>query len=376
MDARIILAGQQPDILGIMGLADEYGQQRRTNDRTNALAQLYQTQGPGIAAGEPGALNALAQFDPMAAMDVQDSATQRQRDEQEWQWKLADYAKKIGTEKATAEAAMIERGVKAGLTAQTPQEWDALVTQYGAPDLVGQFANRDAVASAYMSMADVLKGRQPPDPTTSQRDYQFYTAQETQAGRQPLSFNEWDLQSRRAGATNVTVGGSTKQEIGAFNKGVKAGNVKEVIADIRATDKAAILPTTGMVGSMLSNVGGTAAGDIAANINTLKAAASFSALQAMRDASPTGAALGAVSDTEIKLLGSELANLEQSQSREQFMRNLDRFERVYNEIVNGPQGAPPPTANGAIAPPAPALPQGVTQEEWDVMTPEERAVFQ
>ncbi len=41
------------------------------------------------------------------------------------------------------------------------------------------------------------------DPTTSQRDYAFYEQQERQAGREPLSFNQWDLQSRKAGATNI-----------------------------------------------------------------------------------------------------------------------------------------------------------------------------
>jgi hypothetical protein len=130
--------------------------------------------------------------------------------------------------------------------------------------------------------------------------------------------------------------------VAQFNKGVKSANVNEVIEDIVRTVETSTLPTSGLGGTALSNVPGTAASDIASNINTLKAAASFSSLQAMRDASKTGAALGAVSDTEIKLLGAELASLEQSQSPEQFMRNLKRFQKVYNEIVNGPQGGDAP----------------------------------
>jgi len=43
------------------------------------------------------------------------------------------------------------------------------------------------------------------DPTTAQRDYDFYKTQESTAGRKPLSFNQWDLQSRKAGAGNTSV---------------------------------------------------------------------------------------------------------------------------------------------------------------------------
>jgi hypothetical protein len=41
-------------------------------------------------------------------------------------------------------------------------------------------------------------------PTTSQSDYNFYATQEQAAGREPLSFNEYELQNKKAGASNVT----------------------------------------------------------------------------------------------------------------------------------------------------------------------------
>lgn len=54
-------------------------------------------------------------------------------------------------------------------------------------------------------------GPKPVDPTTSQRDYDYYAKQETEAGRAPLSFNQWDLQGKKAGANNntLTVGGES-----------------------------------------------------------------------------------------------------------------------------------------------------------------------
>lgn len=50
-----------------------------------------------------------------------------------------------------------------------------------------------------------LFGEPKSDLTASQKDYNFYSKQETDAGRKPLSFNEWDLQTKKAGATTVNV---------------------------------------------------------------------------------------------------------------------------------------------------------------------------
>lgn len=48
----------------------------------------------------------------------------------------------------------------------------------------------------------------PPKGPSQVEEYNFYANQETQAGRKPLSFNEWDLQGKKAGATSVNVGGA------------------------------------------------------------------------------------------------------------------------------------------------------------------------
>ena len=352
LNPAIILGGQQFDLAGAMQTGLDMAARQKQFDQQNALADLYKTQGANILAGDQNALNALAGFDPAAAMGIQSQRQSMayQTEDQEMQRAAAQreaerYAKEVGAEKAAADAAELRANTMQALAAPTPEAFDAMMVANGRPDMVGQWENREMLAIPYLELADALDMIAPkaPEMTASQKDYKFYSDQETAAGRKPLSFNEWDLQSRKAGATNVTttVGGPTKAETAAHNKTVKADNVNQVIDDILATNKNATLPTTGFVGDVLSNIGGTAAGDIAANLNTLRAAASFGSLQAMREASPTGGALGAVSDTEIKLLNSELAALEQSQSEEQFFRNLERFRKVYNEIVHGPGGAPP-----------------------------------
>jgi len=91
---------------------------------------------------------------------------------------------------------------------------------------------------------------------------------------------------------------------------------------------------TGMIGNALSYVPGTEAHDVASQIDTIEAAVGFDRLQAMRDASPTGGSLGQVSDRELGLLKSSLGSLRQSQSREQFLKNLARVKKHYVGVIN------------------------------------------
>lgn len=78
---------------------------------------------------------------------------------------------------------------------------------------------------------------------------------------------------------------------------------------------------------------GTDAYNLKANLGKIDATGAFSTLQAMREASPTGGALGAVSDTELGLLKSSVANLDPNQSEGQFLNNLDEARNVYLRML-------------------------------------------
>lgn len=117
----------------------------------------------------------------------------------------------------------------------------------------------------------------------------------------------------------------------------------------------------GPLGSMLSNLPGTGAHDVSSMLNTIRANVGFDRLQAMRATSPTGGALGAVSDSENRMLQSTLGALEQSQSPQQFAQNLRRLQNLYTEIVHGP------------------APSGVSDDEWSRQawgTPEQSSIPQ
>lgn len=111
--------------------------------------------------------------------------------------------------------------------------------------------------------------------------------------------------------------------------------------------------TTGIIGSQAKKIPGTVAHDVDNLMTTIRANATFDNLQQMRDSSPTGGALGSVSDNENKLLGAAFGALEQSQSQEQLEANLKRVRKIYLDIIHGegnwsdegeqPQGLTPMT---------------------------------
>jgi len=98
--------------------------------------------------------------------------------------------------------------------------------------------------------------------------------------------------------------------------------------------------TTGFTGSIASAVPGTDAFDLKNTLNTIKANIGFDKLQSMRELSPTGGALGQVSENENRLLQSVMGSVEQSQSKEQLQFNLNRAQIIFDAIINGSAAIP------------------------------------
>jgi len=108
-------------------------------------------------------------------------------------------------------------------------------------------------------------------------------------------------------------------------------NVSEIAADVKG--QAAKPFTTGIGGMIMSLAAGTTASDMRANISTLQADSAFSALSAMRAASKTGGALGAISEGELKLLGDSQRALGADQSDEQLRKNVTEYVNLRNSLM-------------------------------------------
>lgn len=137
---------------------------------------------------------------------------------------------------------------------------------------------------------------------------------------------------------------------------------------IRSIDRAeeimrtSVLPTTGFFADFLAGRGGTGARDLRGNLDTIRANIGFDQLNQMRQASPTGGALGNVSNQEIAYLQAVMGSVDQSQSEGELRRNLRRLREAYDEIVNyglgnrPPVQIPGPGGRGTAEPPRPAEP--------------------
>jgi len=234
-----------------------------------------------------------------------------------------------------------------------------------------------AVEMGAMSPKDAysthLKAEAPQKPASSAIANYQYAKQNGFDG----SFMDYQTANKKAGATNVNVNNAsevgtipqgfelfTDTETGArsmrpvtggpedptkfnekkaANEAQKATVARQAIADIKGKLSQGgmfNLPEVGVVGSRLADMGlNQEAVDVKRKLETLQSVVSFDRLQQMREASPTGGALGAVSERELALLQSSMGALSNDMSEEELMKTLDFIDGVMSKFAAYPQGA-------------------------------------
>lgn len=114
--------------------------------------------------------------------------------------------------------------------------------------------------------------------------------------------------------------------------------------------------TSGFAGSTLSMIPGTSAKNVRRLIDAVKANVGFEELNNLRAQSPTGGALGQVSERELEFLQSVLGSLQQDQSPAQLKQNLELIRDRYRELKQERHEAFQ-TDFGATSAPAAAAPK-------------------
>ena len=97
-------------------------------------------------------------------------------------------------------------------------------------------------------------------------------------------------------------------------------------------------PTTGVLGAVMAGIPSSDRRRLEGHLTTMKANIGFDQLQAMRDASPTGGALGQVSERELVQLNSVLGSLQPGDYKnpQEFARKLEKIRVAYLAIVGSP----------------------------------------
>lgn len=91
---------------------------------------------------------------------------------------------------------------------------------------------------------------------------------------------------------------------------------------------------TGFGSGLAKQIGGTDAADVDALLDTIGASTAFDRLQKMRENSPTGGALGNITERELDLLKSTISSLKQSQSPEQFQGAMQDIVNSYGRVLS------------------------------------------
>jgi hypothetical protein len=158
------------------------------------------------------------------------------------------------------------------------------------------------------------------------KDYMWTDPKDPRKGVTPIPGSAPDVASKAKRAEATTTGNIVLSNVARARDMVKSSN----------------MPMTGFVGSQAARIPGTPQYDLSQTLDPIKANIRIDALTTMRAMSPTGAALGNVTEKEGEVLARKFASLEQAQSQEQFLRGLDDVEREYNRIVHGAAGGPAP----------------------------------
>lgn len=383
MDPRIILAGQAPDVIGSMGRGMQLRQQERDNQHVNSLRDMLQQYGPGIASGEQNALAQLARFDPSASLGIQQ--TRQSMDVQRQQLDLArqaaaraasTHAAQMDEVTRQREAAVLQRGIAMLTQAQTPEAFAQVMQMPGvaqaAESMFGQgmatFENRNLLIAGALGVSDALAmGRPSGTPTSAQREYEQAVAQGYEG-----TLMDYQIAMRQAGRAqnNISIGGEQAgARVGTLPQGYSAvqdpndpsgyrmfpipgGPEDTSAADQRRAGRAAVtgdIITTAadtILGLTDAGAGGlsswaasylptTEGADLYRQVDVLRAQARFGNLQAMREASPTGGALGAVSDAEGRALEAASGALDPRSPT--FQRDVLNFTRQLLRTIHGPQ---------------------------------------
>lgn len=211
----------------------------------------------------------------------------------------------------------------------------AVVTKYGSPDKI--------MAALSAKQSREAQRQQQRDIAEQRLDIQ----------RQGLAFKR-ELQDTKIAEK------TEKQEAAAKGAFDNAGRVIQTVTEA----KQLVGPFTAGYGGALAVLPGTDARKLQNKISTIKANLGFDRLQQMRDASPTGGALGQVAVQEINFLQSTVASLDQLESPADITAALNKIEEHYSNWrtalegklpakyqAGGGQGAVPTAASTAPLPP-------------------------
>ena len=265
--------------------------------------------------------------------------------------------------KSLAEQGKILRGeakdeqLRAELASLPPEADDkaveSIVRKYGKPDDIFKTLERRSTAEANrIAKAELEREKAEQRELEKQRDRDFkqQMVAMTAAAKSSMTGVQRELAEQRL--ADLKSKQTDKEEKKEAAKQFAINHANKVVEDVTAAKSLVSGTTSGLVGKGSSFVPGTDAYNLNQRLLTIKANLGFDRLQQMRDASPTGGALGQVAVQELQALQATVGSLELGQTKQELQKNLDKIELHYNNWLSTVGGTP--TKPPAAATPAPA----------------------
>lgn len=342
-----IMAGANRAAGGVAGLIGVEDPQMRLMSQRNALAKQFDVNTPeGLVkygqalqqAGDTvGALQATALANQMSGQMAETSLTKQ---------KLANISI-VGEREQQLQNALSQLPEDA-----SEQQIQSVLRRYGDPKTVLQALERKSNLESQAQERQRIQEEKLQfmrDKMNSDQEFKRELARLQADLRAGTSSLQQQLVQEKIDALRQKKQDAIDKQLGTAEGVIE--NTKVVLNKIDEAEKLVGKGTTGF-GSYLSVVPGTPAKELASVIGTIKARLGFDQLQQMRNASPTGGALGQVSNRELASLEGALASLDQGLSADALRQNLKQIKESYSRWQQTAVGKLPPDRREQMQTPA------------------------
>lgn len=313
-----MLGAQDPELAkatalqGIMQQADT-----TTPEGLSTLAQTLAQQGFG-----------------QQAMQVMNQARQAMTQTGQTQLQAAQLSKVKAEEAKLTQASQREEQLRTALAALPPEAADkdveAVVRQFGNPDRIFSTLEKRQTAEANrIAKAELERDKAAEKAAMQQRDQEFRQQMAVLSAASRNATTDLQRQMTQLKIDELKSKQSDKAEAKAIKEEGAIAHANKVITDVLDAKNLVTGMTTGLIGKGQSFVPGTDAFTLKERISTIKANLGFDRLQQMRDASPTGGALGQVAVQELQALQSSVASLDVGLPKKELDKNLGKIQSHY-----------------------------------------------
>lgn len=274
-------------------------------------------------------------------------------------------AKKAQTDKA----ARFEEALNALPPTATDAEVEATIRRFGKPeDVLKAVSRRQEAAAKQQAAVELAREKAALDAAQKERDAALRKelAIATASQKSALTSVQQQIAQQRLEDLKEKAAERTDKKDAA--KQAALSHAGKVLGDVSAAATLVSGPTTGLVGKGASFIPGTDAYNLNQRLLTIKANLGFDRLQQMREASPTGGALGQVAVQELEALQKTIGSLELGQDKKELTNNLNKIEHHYSNWIRTTRGEQPISFEEfqKSKQPAPVAPQAPAAGNWSI----------